>query len=200
MIKINDVYYDLNLIDILQELKNQLEINGIYLFSRIKELPEDIMVSCPFHKGGQEKKPSCGLRKDDGWCHCFSCGESCSLEELISRCFGVNDIGQFGINWLKNNFLGDILEYRDFSLDLTREEAKKKLVNAVSGESLDLYRYYHPYMFERKLTEEVINLFDIGYDKETDCITFPIRDIYGKCLFVARRSVTGKYFNYPRKC
>lgn len=73
MIQINDAYYELNLKDIIIELKNQLEINGVYLFNQIKELPEDIMVSCPFHKEGQERKASCGIRKSDGWLHCFSC-------------------------------------------------------------------------------------------------------------------------------
>lgn len=87
MIKIANVYYELNLIDIIKELKEQLAINKVYLFNQIKDLPENIMVSCPFHKDGQERKPSCGLRKEDGWCHCFSCGESCSLEQMISRCF-----------------------------------------------------------------------------------------------------------------
>ena len=66
MIKISDTYYEINLIDIIRELKEQLAINGIFLFNKIKELPEDIMVSCPFHKEGQEKKPSCGIRKEDG--------------------------------------------------------------------------------------------------------------------------------------
>ena len=73
MIKISDTYYELNLIDIIIELKEQLSINGINLFNTIKELPEDLMVSCPFHKKGQERKPSCGIRKEDGWTHCFSC-------------------------------------------------------------------------------------------------------------------------------
>ena len=52
-------------------------------------------------------------------------------------------------------------------------------------------------MFKRKLTEKVIEEFDIGYDKDTNCITFPVNDITGKCVFVARRSVTGKFYNYP---
>ena len=34
---------------------------------------------------------------------------------------------------------------------------------------------------------------------KTNCITFPIRDKEGNCLIVARRSVKGKYFNYPSK-
>ena len=73
MIKIANTYYELNLIDIIKELKDQLAINRIYLFNQIKELPENIMVSCPFHKDGQERKPSCGIRKEDGWLHCFTC-------------------------------------------------------------------------------------------------------------------------------
>ena len=52
-------------------------------------------------------------------------------------------------------------------------------------------------MYKRGLTDEVIELFDIGYDFVSDCITFPIRDVRGNVLFVARRSVRGKFFNYP---
>ena len=69
--------------------------------------------------------------------------------------------------------------------------------NYVSETELDSYRYLHPYMYERKLTDKIIELFDIGYDVKTECLTFPIRDIMGNCLFVARRSVKTKYFNYP---
>ena len=63
MIEINNTIYELNLIDIIQELKNELAINQIYLFNQLKDLPEDLMVSCPFHKEGQERKPSCRDKK-----------------------------------------------------------------------------------------------------------------------------------------
>lgn len=198
MLKINDTLYELNLIDIIRELKLQLEINEIYLFNQIKELPDDLMVSCPFHKNGQERKASCGIRKEDGWVHCFSCGESCSLEQMISRCFNVNDFGQYGLNWLKNNFLGDILADRKLYINIDRKSVKTDSnKNYIDEKELVNYRYIHPYMYERKMTDEVIEIFDIGYDKNTNCITFPIRDKNGNCLFVARRSVNSKWFNYP---
>lgn len=63
MIKINNTIYELNLIDIIKELKDQLAINGICLFKQVKELPEDLMVTCPFHKEGQERKASCRNKK-----------------------------------------------------------------------------------------------------------------------------------------
>lgn len=197
MIKINDSYYELNLIDIIKELKSQLELNGIFLFNQIKDINDDILVSCPFHKDGHEKKASCGIRKSDGFSHCFSCGETATLEQLISRCFGHNDLGQFGINWLKKNFLGDILESRNLNIDLSRN-IDKQVNTFITLDELDNYRYYHPYMFKRKMTEDIINKFDIGYDKNTNCLTFPIRDENGNCLFIARRNVDYKYFNYPQ--
>ena len=52
-------------------------------------------------------------------------------------------------------------------------------------------------MYKRKLTNEIIERFDIGYDRKTECITFPVRDRNGGTLFVARRSVNTKFFNYP---
>lgn len=197
MLKIGENYYELNLMTILEELKSQLALNGVYLFSQIKELPQDIMVSCPFHKEGQERKASCGIRKDDGFLHCFACGETASLPEMISRCFGVYDLGQYGLTWLKNNFLGEILQSREFGIDLARGEDTHVVTTFVSDDELDKYRYYHEYMFKRKMNEDVINKFDIGYDFDTNCITFPVRDENGNCLFVARRSVVSKFFNYP---
>ena len=194
MIKIADTYYELNLIDILNELKRQTF--QMHLFNQIKELPEDIMVSCPFHKDGQERRASCGIRKSDGWVHCFTCNESCSLTQMISRCFGYDDFGQYGLSWLKNNFLGDISSKRDFDFSYSRETIKEEK-QYVSKTELEKYRYWHPYMQQRKLTDDVIELFDIGYDARTDCITFPVRNIFGQCLFIARRSVKTKFFNYP---
>lgn len=196
MIKINDTYYEINLIDIIEELKTQLALNNIFLFDKIRDLPDNLLVSCPFHKGGQERKASCGIRKSDGFLHCFTCGETATLEQLISRCFGYDDLGQFGMKWLTKNFLGAILENRSFDISLDRN-AKKNIINYVSEDELENYRYYHDYMFKRKLTEDVINKFDIGFDSNTNCITFPVRDEFGNCLFVARRSVVGKFFNYP---
>ncbi|WP_300924687.1 toprim domain-containing protein [uncultured Clostridium sp.] len=52
-------------------------------------------------------------------------------------------------------------------------------------------------MFQRKLTEEIINQFDIGFDKKTNCVTFPVYNKEGKCLFVIKRNVSFKKFYIP---
>ena len=186
--------------DILIELRKQLELNGVKRFAKFIDSGKNIQTNCPFHKEGQERKPSFGINKNTGECHCFGCGWSGTLSEMISNCFGKDDFGVYGNKWLIRNFLSVAVESRpDIDVDFCR---RKKITSEtkkyISEQELDSYRYTHPYMYKRKLTDEIIDLFDIGYDKNTDCITFPNRDINGNCLFVARRSVKTKFFNYPQ--
>ena len=186
--------------DILIELRKQLELNGVKRFAKFIDSGKNIQTNCPFHKEGQERKPSFGINKNTGECHCFGCGWSGTLSEMISNCFGKDDFGAYGNKWLIRNFLSVAVESRpDIDVDFCR---RKKITSEtkkyISEQELDSYRYTHPYMYKRKLTDEIIDLFDIGYDKNTECITFPNRDISGNCLFIARRSVKTKFFNYPQ--
>ena len=216
--KINDIYFNADLYDILSELKAQLAINQIPLLGHIKDTPGNIMVSCPYHNNGQERRPSAGIRKSDGIFNCFACGEVHTLQEVISFCFGYTDdmIGSFGWSWLMKNFATIAVEDRkDVDIDFSRNnsffsksgssrnvDTSRKVTGKITGyvteEELDTYRYYHPYWKTRKITDDtIVELFDLGYDKNTNCITMPNRDIHGNCLFVARRSVKTKFFNYP---
>lgn len=186
--------------DILIELRKQLELNGVKRFAKFIDSGNNIQTNCPFHKEGQERKPSFGINKNTGECHCFGCGWSGTFSEMISNCFGKDDFGVYGDKWLIRNFVSVAVESRpDIDVDFCR---RKKITpetkKYISEQELDSYRYTHPYMYKRKLTDEIIDLFDIGYDKNTECITFPNRDINGNCLFIARRSVKTKFFNYPQ--
>ena len=207
--KINDVEFNAELTEILKELQHQLSVNGIELLQRDNDSGDNIMVQCPYHADGKERRPSAGIRKSDGMFHCFACGETHTLSEMISHCFGKDSTGAFGWRWLLQNFgTVRVEERKDVELDFSRNSiigrSKDRLSimvdnNAyVTEEELDKYRYIHPYMYKRGLTDEIIELFDIGYDVSTESITFPVRDIYGNCLFVARRSVKYKWFNYPK--
>ena len=201
--RINNIQFNVELIDILQELISQLRANNIELIQKYKEGPTHIQICCPYHANGMEHRPSAGLRKEDGMFHCFACGEVHSLQEVISYCFGYTDdiVGKFGWQWLLKNFATvQVEERKDVRLDFGRDRIVDSNIfdkQFVTEEELYKYRYIHPYMYKRGLTDEVIELFDIGFDSDTQCITFPIRDINGNCLFVARRSVKTKFFNYP---
>lgn len=202
-------------LSILTELRRQLAELGINRFADFKVGASNIQTNCPIHSDGQEKKPSCGIRTTDsknaksGMVHCFSCGYTATLEQMISNCFGVNDLGQFGTKWLVQNFVTISVENRpEIKLDFSRN--KENIKNEyVSEKELEKYRFTHSYMYKRKITDEVIEKFDVGYDacfeiknnlgktSRYECVTFPVRDKKGKTLFIARRSVRGKFFHYP---
>ena len=171
-------------------------LDALEVFQNRKDSGNNVMVCCPYHN---ERRPSAGIRRSDGLFHCFACGEIHTLPEVISHVFSADDTGAFGWKWLLQNFLTiSIEERKDIPLDLERNTLYNVSTSYISEEELDKYRYTHPYMYQRGLTDEVIEIFDIGYDKDTKCITFPIRDISGNTLFIARRSVQTKFFNYPK--
>lgn len=209
---INDLILNADCETILIELQRQLKINQIPYLQKTKDGGKNIQVQCPYHGNGQERRPSAGIRKQDGLFHCFACNQSHTLPEVISYVFGHEDMfGEWGMKWLAKNFATVRIEERkDVEIDMERNNITDKnnllgnIIHSkpntfVTEEELDSYRYYHQYWTERGITAEwLIELFDLGYDKKTDCITFPVRDIDGNCLFVARRSVKTKWFNYPK--
>lgn len=197
--KINDVEFNADCETIISELQTQLRLSGIELLQTVKSSGDDIMIQCPYHGNGQEKRPSAGIRKSDGIFHCFACGEIHTLAEVVSHCFDKDETGVFGWKWLLKNFgTVSVGERKDVQLDFGRADNFVHNNDYVTEEELSRYRYYHPYMYMRKLTDEIIECFDVGYDSNTNCITFPVRDVHGHTLFIARRSVNYKYFNYPK--
>ena len=206
MIKVNNYLVDASVEDILEKLLSELNIRGIDYLRVLRRNNNNIQTCCPFHNDGKEQRPSSGITIENkgsteaGTFHCFACGKTASLSELIAHCFGSRD-SEFGDKWLLDNFSSfrsvtrkDELTNVLTSVFRARTERVSEYVNE---EELDKYRYIHPYMYKRKLTDSIIEQFDVGYDVKTDCITFPCNDIDGNCLFVARRSTKTKFFNYP---
>ena len=191
-------------------LKFDLAQHGVDRFHIFRNNGENVQSNCPFHKNGQERKPSFGVNCEIDKCHCFSCGWAGTIEEMISELYGYQDEGKFGKRWLIKRFNTVEIETRPNILENFggRKNVRNSIrcdnitngtiSNFITEEELDKYRYIHPYMYERKMDDRVIEIFDIGYDKETECITFPIRDKNGNCLFIARRSVKTKFFSYPQ--
>jgi len=214
MIRVGNVLITTSVVDILQILKQELNLKGINLLNRIVPGNSNIQVTCPAHSGGQERKPSCGISTkridgyDVGTVHCFTCGYRATLPEFISKCFGRNDNGDYGKHWLIRKFISvEISERPVLDLDFGRD--KKNIAQNttfVTEQELDSYRYTHPYLYQRGMTDEIIEKYDLGYDKhfklpnttnELETITFPVRDINGNTLFVARRAIHQKLFYYP---
>lgn len=237
MIKLQDAIIQSDTQSILDMLKFDLAQHGVDRFHIFRNNGGNIQTNCPFHKNGQERKPSFGVNGEIDKCHCFACGWAGTIEEMISELYGYQDDGKFGKRWLIKRFNTVEIETRPNIMEgfngrgitkkiYTREPGKTGTVfskdgrtgrteskeikegtetvgtaaeeNGITEEELDKYRYIHPYMYERGLTDEIIERFDIGYDKARNEITFPVADLHGTVRFIASRSVKNKFFRLPK--
>lgn len=196
--------------DIVELLRTEVRAEGVDLLRDIKPTHKNIQVTCPFHgegeKKGRERKPSFGISTVDvkeatrtypaGTCHCFTCGYSSDLPEFISNVLGRQDKGMEGYKWITSRFASVSVEHRKpMVLDMSRDgNSSAQAVTYITEEELAGYRFSHPYMYHRKLTDKVIDYFDIGFDVKTDSLTFPVHDVKGNVHFVQRRSVGKKSF------
>jgi 5S rRNA maturation endonuclease (ribonuclease M5) len=209
LIQLDGIILTSSIEEIITELKHQLNKHEIYLFGDTKETLGNLMVSCPSHSGGQERKASCGISTEQkqtmsgetvpvGTVHCFACGYKASLAQMVSFVFEKRDGGAFGTQWLLEHFGAMEIEDRKM-LTLPNMNRDSKVLESVSEEELESYRYTHPYTVKRKLSHDIVDKFDVGYDKATDSITFPVKDEHGIVRFVQRRSVKVKSFQNESK-
>ena len=195
--------------DIIELLQQQLYINHSSKLKKVEYKQQNIRVTCPMHKGGQENTPSCDILLYDkinrytnkiipaGTVHCFGCGYSASLEKFIADCLNISY--RKATEWLLNLVDYDIyIEPRDIGDFFLNKDIKNNYseLPIITCDELKKYDFIHPYMFKRKLTDEIIEKFEVGYSPEEDALTFPVY-VNGKCLFVAKRKVKRKKFIMP---
>ena len=186
-------------------------------------------IYCPFHNNGQERRPSAGVLLHDqyrngqlypeGFLNCFTCHESGSITQwvpkLLSERIVPDEVKQYIENQIGSRVntesgklfsddIGKSLQAK-FSMHSIQNMILPKL-SYVSEEELARYRFTVPYMYDRKLTDDIIELYDVGVDlhyipkggkKEIPCITFPVRDARGRSLFIVRRAIPIKRFYMP---
>ena len=192
---INNKLISADIKTILEQIRKE---TGYRYFKQIENKGNNYRCTCAFHKNGCENHPSANIYCGDdseveyGFFNCFTCGVKLPLYEVVNHCF--EETGDFGKEWLVERF-GDIfVEYEEQLTDIVLEPKKETYLN---NSILDNYRYYHDYMWKRKLTQEVVDKFEVGFNPKTNCITFPVRDIKGNLKMVTERSVTNKNFYIP---
>ena len=82
MIKLQDTIIQTDTQSVLDMLKFDLAQHGVDRFHQFRRNGDNIQTSCPFHKNGQERKPSFGVNGEIDRCHCFSCSWSGTIEEM----------------------------------------------------------------------------------------------------------------------
>jgi len=190
------------LLDVQEEARKQ----GLYLFRDLKPGYPSCYVTCPFHGDGQERKPSLGICVvehineakvviQEGQGHCFACGWAGSLVELVAACLGWETRPRRAWEWLTSRYGGGGEKSQRIFPALPERVSKASTHTYLPEETLRAYDFTHSYMYARGLTDTIIDAFRVGYDPETNALTFPVRDMWGRLVSVQRRSVDGKVFH-----
>lgn len=185
MIKIQDKVYDTNVEDIVDDLIDEFDV-----FPVRRTSGNHLMVQCPYHGGGNESHPSFGIDLDTGMSHCFTCGAVKNIKELCSDISGDE-------NWLDEHCKKSS-ERQRLVLNFTRGNENKAEPVFLDKKEIMKYAGYHHYLLKRRIPKDIAQKYYLGYDKENDCIMFPILDYNGNLLYFASRSVKKKFYHYPK--
>ena len=211
----------------VSELLEYLQSCGLVRLNKV--VGDYYSMYCPFHSDGKESRPSSGMLMHDqykngkfteaGFFHCFTCSKALSVHQFVSELFKLHTVTS-EIREHVQSIIGERIESNSgklfsesylksvearFAVNNVKQILNKKLTY-VSDEELQKYRFTVPYMYERKLTDELIEQYDVGVDmhyipkggkKEIPCITFPVRNIKGETLFIVRRAISIKRFYVP---
>lgn len=190
-------------VKLMQQLREYIRRKtGKLYFKSIKDQIDNIQITCPFHKDGQESKPSASIRKTyiegkstPGTFHCFTCGQTMNISQMVEKILGplynadeVETLFQLSTIYV-DTFIQKMHD-PVFSFKLDTQ-------STITEADMRRYRYYHPYLEQRHISIDIANIYDIGYDKLNDQITFPIRDKYKNIIGVGRRSIKRKIYRYP---
>lgn len=191
---------------VLKDIK--LQLYGTGLLREIKNTGADLMCTCPFHGGGKERNPSCGISLKEktvsgkhyeaGTAHCFTCGYTADLPQFVADTLGFRNALE-GYKWLVSRYNYSTKERSPLELNLYRGQDRK--ASSMDEELVD--RYHKAlleseeaceYLNRRKLESWVIYAYKLGFDPEDSTVLFPVRGMDGKVAFYKGRSITGKHF------
>lgn len=139
----------------------------------------NVLTKCPFHKGGQERKPSFSVNVETGLFHCFTCHVAGPIQYML-RLLGLPR---------------EVVDAEVAAILPELEAGKRKQ----EFEKEHLFRSRDPFRTDYPLPESLLGVYDwcptkltdagfdarllqdmeIGFDKQQNRITYPLRDLYG---------------------
>jgi DNA primase len=139
----------------------------------------NVLLKCPFHKEGQERRPSFSVNVELGLFHCFTCHTAGDIRYLL-RLLGLPrsniDAELHSIQAeLDSNRAKLEFEKTHFFVNADPFKAKFPLPESLLG----VYEWCPTLLVEHGLSMELLRDYEIGFDRIQNRITYPLRDMYG---------------------
>lgn len=185
------MYYDA---EIIQQINNSINIvDYVSQYFNLKESSGEYWINCPFHK--DDINPSLSINKDKNVFYCFGCGCGGSIIQFVMHYHelsfpkAVEYLIQYG------NLTITPKEYSNVLSLLHKMKYKQKEVKQINRQYLpDNYmdRYIKEPIKEwltEGIKQEILDEYDVRYDKCGNRIVFPVRDSNGKIIAIKGRTL-----------
>jgi DNA primase len=157
-----------------------IDIIQRYVDDRIRKAGEaQISCRCPFHKGGQERRPSFSVNVDMGLYHCFTCHESGTIPTLLTRLGLPPEVVDRETAAIKD-------EIKDNLESLKIKRLKQRINNdpfrapvILSETIIAAYNWCPTQLVQSGFQIPWLQYLQVGVDRKNWRITYPVRDIYG---------------------
>lgn len=182
MLEVGNVILNVEVEEIIDLIQEETEF-----LKDVNIMDNDIMVTCPFHKGGMENKPSLGVSKDSGVYHCFTCGEKGTIVDLVSYTLDISP--QQAIRKLSGEFVYNT-EKRVLDIELV---PKRQTNFNKKVETLKNNKQAIAYLQSRNIPD-LSSLYPIGYNPIHKSIVFYVQDLNGRIVYAKERGIYSKRF------
>jgi DNA primase len=177
--------------EIYTEEQVERVLNGIGI-----EVPSqtesNFMIFCPFHNNN--RTPAGTISKEKGLFFCFGCQTSKNLTEFV---MAISNRTYFeAVRFIKQKDKEtDIEKLVNKKLVVTPEfvQFDEVLIKRLNNQALDTPRAMN-YFHGRRITEDSVIKFSLGYSEKQDYVTIPVQSPDGMTIGFVGRSIEGKDF------
>lgn len=160
-----------------------LEVVSRYIPGPFKRSGDNnVLTRCPFHKEGQEKRPSFSINTEKGVYHCFTGGcpaGSGSIKKLLELLNlpqnkvqeHMSAIQPFIQNSQRTHALQKVKAFKN----IDPFKAEYPLTSAIQG----VYDFCPVSLLEKGFDQNLLKEMGVGYDVKNNRIMYPIHDMYG---------------------
>ncbi len=139
----------------------------------------NVLTKCPFHKGGQEYKPSFSINLEKALFHCFTCHVAGSINYLL-KLLGLSreriETELAVIRpLLEKNAETHRLEKQNFFQQRDPFKADFILPETILG----VYEWAPLQLIQKGFNETLLKDLEIGFDRKGERVMYPLRDVYG---------------------
>jgi DNA primase len=172
-----------------EQIKRVLTGAGITIES---EVDSDFIIFCSFHSN--TRTPAGEVHKSNGTFFCFSCQKVADLVELVMHVSGRTYFE--AVRFIKGKEQENDLEIeinKKLYIKTDYVPYDELIIKRLNNQMLDSDRAKN-YMLYRKITQDSIIKFALGYSEKQDMVTIPVHSPEGIPVGFVGRSIEGKDF------